>query len=146
MKFYTVAEVEAVFIPLIGFKMPAGFPSPAMDYMEDDIDMVKQLTPRPLSTFFAVCEGDSMIDAFIPPGAILTIDKSLTAQSGDIVVAFVDGGFTVKFLKFKDGKCFLVPANKHYAAIEITKEREMFVWGVVTNIVIDTKFIRACMH
>ena len=145
MKFFKLEEADPVLIPLIGFKIPAGFPSPAMDYLEDDIDMVKQLTPRPLSTFFGKCEGDSMIGAFIPPGAILAIDKSLTAKSGDIVVAYVDGGFTVKFLQLKDGKCFLVPANKNYAAIEITAEREMFVWGVVTNVVIDTKFIRLCM-
>lgn len=146
MKFYKLREVEAVLLPLVGVKIPAGFPSPAMDYLEDDIDMVKHLTPRPLSTFFAKCEGDSMIEAFIPPGAILTIDKSLTAQNGDIVVAFVDGGFTVKFIQFKKGKCFLIPANKNYAAIEITNEREMVVWGVVTNIIIDTKIIRLCMH
>lgn len=147
MKFYTSVQNKKTFIPFINFKVPAGFPSPAMDYMEERIDLSAQLAPRPLSTFYSYCEGDSMIDACIPPSAILVIDKSLTAKSGDIVVAFLNGGYTVKYIKFEGEKCFLIPANKKkkYPITEITEEMEMIVWGVVTNVVIDTKNIRLCM-
>ena len=146
MHCYKLLPATKLLLPLIDYKIPAGFPSPAMDYMEERIDLTKQLAPHPLSTFYSYCEGDSMIDACIPPNSILVIDKSLTAKSGDIVVAFLNGGYTVKYIKFEDNKCFLIPANKKkkYATIEITEEMEMIVWGVVTNVVIDTKNIRLC--
>ena len=79
---------NVVLVPLIDFKIPAGFPSPAMDYIEDRIDLAKQLAPHPLSTYYSYSEGDSILDACIPPNSILVIDKSLTAKSGDIVVAY----------------------------------------------------------
>ena len=137
---------NVVLIPLIDFKIPAGFPSPAMDYIEDRIDLAKQLAPHPLSTYYSYSEGDSMLDACIPPNSILVIDKSLTAKSGDIVIAYLNGGYTVKYIKFEGDKCFLIPANKKkkYPTIEVTEEMEMIVWGVVTNVVIDTKNIRLC--
>ncbi|MES2778046.1 MAG: translesion error-prone DNA polymerase V autoproteolytic subunit [Bacteroidota bacterium] len=133
-------------IPFFGSIVPAGFPSPAMDYIEERIDLTAQLAPHPLSTFYCFCEGDSMLDACIPPKAILVVDKSLTAKTGDIVVAYLQGGFTVKYIRFEDKKCYLVPANrkKKYPVIEVTEEMEMIVWGVVTNVVIDTKNIRLC--
>jgi len=117
-----------------------------MDYMEERIDLAKELAPHPLSTFYAYCDGDSMVDAFIPPNSILVIDKSLTAKTGDVVVAYLNGGFMVKYIKFTEGKCWLVPANKqkNYKTIEITEDMEMTVWGVVTNVVINTKNIRLC--
>ena len=131
-------------IPMTSFKVPAGFPSPALDYMEERIDLAKVLAPHPLSTFYAHCEGDSMIDACIPPNAILVIDRSVTAKSGDVVVAYVDGGYTVKYIRFDKGKCFLIPANKrkNYPVIEVTEHMGMMVWGVVINVVINTKDIR----
>ena len=146
MKFYEIIEGDAAIITLIDFKVPAGFPSPAMDYIEERIDLAQQLAPHPLSTYLFICEGDSMVDACIPAGAILVLDKSLTANSGDIVVAFLNGGYTVKYIKFQNGKCFLIPANKQkkYPITEVTEEMEMIVWGVVTNVVIDTKHIRLC--
>ncbi|MEO8768493.1 MAG: translesion error-prone DNA polymerase V autoproteolytic subunit [Ferruginibacter sp.] len=139
-------NLEIFSIPYIDFKIPAGFPSPAMDYIEERIDLSKELAPHPLSTFYAYCEGDSMLDAHIPPNAILVIDKSIEAKSGDIVVAYLNGGYTVKYIKFEAGKCYLVPANKKkkYPVIEVTEEMQMIVWGVVTNIVINTKNVRLC--
>ena len=146
MKFLETHIKNGILIPISHFKIPAGFPSPAMDYIEDRIDLTQQLAPHPLSTYYSYCEGDSMLDACIPPNAILVIDKSLTAKSGDIVVAFLNGGYTVKYIKFENNKCYLIPANKKkkYPVIEVTEEMEMIVWGVVTNVVIDTKYIRLC--
>lgn len=133
-------------IPLIGFKIHAGTPTPDFDYTDEKIDLAHQLAPRPISTFYSYCEGDSMIDACIPPKSILVIDKSLTAMSGDIVVAVVNGGFTVKYIKYENEKCFLIPANKKkkYFIIEVTADMEMSIWGVVTNVVINAKDIRLC--
>lgn len=145
-RFNHIIHEDGTFVTRLDFKVPAGFPSPAMDYMEDRIDLVKELVPNPLSTFYASCEGDSMLDAHIPPNAILVIDKSLTARNGDIVVAYLNGGYTVKYLKLQAGKCYLVPANasKNYPETEITQEMEMIVWGVVTNVIINTKHLRLC--
>jgi DNA polymerase V len=123
----------------------AGFPSPALDYAEERIDLNQVLVKHPLSTFIAECDSDSMINAFIPPGAKLVVDKSITPQNGDIVVAVLNGEFTLKFLKKNMHKCWLMPANKKYQPIEVTAEMDMQVWGVVVYILIDTKGIKRCM-
>jgi len=124
------------------FKVPAGFPSPAADYSEERIDLNKTLIKHPLSTFLIECEGTSMVNAFIPPKAKLLIDRSIAPKNGDIVLAVLNGEFTVKYLKKNDFKCWLIPANKKYKEIEITQEMEFTVWGVVTSVIInpnDTK-------
>src|SRR6218665_2573524 len=100
----------------------AGFPSPAMDYMEERISLDKELIKHPLSTFIIECSGDSMINAFIPPKARLVVDRSLTPKNGDIVLAIMNGEFTVKYLKKNDFKCWLVPANRKYPEIQVTEE------------------------
>jgi DNA polymerase V len=123
----------------------AGFPSPALDYMEERIDLNKVFIDHPLSTFIIECTGDSMINAFIPPKAKLIVDKSVTAQNGDIVVAEMNGDFTVKFLKKNDFKCWLIPGNSKYKEIEITEEMNLNIWGVVVKIIIDPKDVRKCM-
>lgn len=122
-----------------------GFPSPAMDYLEERIDLNKELITHPVSTFIVESTGDSMIQAFIPQNSKLIIDRSVIAQSGDIVLAVVNGEFTVKFLRKSNGKIFLVPANKKYKEIEITEEMNMQIWGVVQHIIIDAKNLRKCM-
>ena len=136
--------VEPVLVPLYLATVPAGFPSPAIDYMEERIDLAKQLAPHPLATFYVRSTGDSMLDAFIPPGSLLIVDKSLTPKNNDIVVAYLDGGFTVKYIELRSDACWLVPANKAkgYAPIRITEDMAMTVWGVVTSVVIETKTIQ----
>ena len=109
-----------------------------------NLDLAKQLAPNPISTYYCHCVGDSMIDACIPSKAILVVDKSVEAQTGDIVVAYINGGFTVKYIKFYEGKCFLVPANKKkkYPITEVTEDLEMVLWGVVINVVINAKLLK----
>ncbi|HMG67538.1 MAG TPA: translesion error-prone DNA polymerase V autoproteolytic subunit [Chitinophagaceae bacterium] len=126
-------------------EVKAGFPSPALDYMEERINLNDVLIQHPLSTFIIECSGDSMINAFIPPKAKLIVDKSITAQNGDIVVAVMNGDFTVKFLKKNDIKCWLIPGNSKYREIEITEEMNLQIWGVVVKIIIDPKDVRKCM-
>lgn len=131
-------------IPFITAPVRAGFPSPAMDYLEERIDLNKELIPHPLATFLIESAGDSMINAFIPPGAKLLVDRSVQPKNGDIVLAVIHGEFTVKFLKKNEFKCTLVAANRKYPDIEITPEMEMQVWGVVTAIIIEANEAKQC--
>jgi DNA polymerase V len=123
----------------------AGFPSPAGDYLEERIDLNAVLIKHPVSTFLIECEGNSMIDAFIPPRAKLVIDRSLHAKNGDIVLAVLNGEFTVKYLRRNDFKCWLVPANKKYKETEITDDMEFQVWGVVTSIIVNPNDTRCLL-
>lgn len=127
------------------FRVPAGFPSPALDYMQERIDLNKEFIPHPLSTFIIESAGYSMVNAFIPPKARLIVDRSLTPKNGDIVLAVLNGEFTIKFLKKNQYKCWLVPANSKFKEIEITAEMDMQIWGVVTNIITDVKDVKSCM-
>ena len=136
---------ESLTILTYDANIPAGFPSPAADYMEERIDLNKELVPHPNSTFVVSCQGDSMINAFIPAKAKLVVDRSVKPQNGSIVVAVVNGEFTVKYLRKNKHKCWLVPANSKYTEIEITEEMNMQVWGVVTNIIINPSDV-TCMH
>lgn len=128
----------------ISAAIPAGFPSPALDYMEDRIDLNKELISNPLSTFIVASEGTSMINAFIPPRAKLIVDRSLTPKNGDIILAVMNGEWTVKYLKKNDVKCWLCPANSKLKDIEVTEEMNMQVWGVVTTIIINTNDVKQC--
>lgn len=122
----------------------AGFPSPATDYMTQAIDLNKELVRHPAATFYGRVVGDSMIDAGVEEGDILVIDKSLDAQNGDMAVCFVDGEFTLKYLRFsdvtgRDGSVerhvSLVPANEKYPVIEVSEGTDFIMWGVVTYVI-----------
>ena len=146
MKFIQLLKpLQSLTILNYNANIPAGFPSPAADYMEERIDLNKELVPHPNSTFVVSCQGDSMINAFIPAKAKLVVDRSVKPQNGSIVVAVVNGEFTVKYLRKNKYKCWLVPANIKYSEIEITDEMNMQVWGVVTSIIINPTDVR-CMH
>ncbi|QEC69352.1 translesion error-prone DNA polymerase V autoproteolytic subunit [Panacibacter ginsenosidivorans] len=119
-----------------------GFPSPARDYLEERIDLNKLLIKNPLSTFYFWCQGNSMVNAYIPDKTLLVVDRSIEAQNGDIVVAAVNGEFIVRYLKKKERKCWLVPANNKYKDIEITAEMKAEIWGVVTSIISNPKEIK----
>jgi DNA polymerase V len=91
-----------------------------------------ELIKHPVATFFVRVSGDSMINAGIFPGDILMIDKAIEARHNHIVIAILNGEYTVKRLKVVDGKVFLWPENASYQPIEITETMEFQVWGVVT--------------
>jgi DNA polymerase V len=119
----------------------AGFPSPATDYMTQAIDLNKELVRHPAATFYGRVVGDSMIDAGVEEGDILVIDKSLEPQDGDMAVCFIDGEFTLKYLRFtlETGsgmkKLTLVPANDRYPSIEVDEGSDFKMWGVVTYVI-----------
>lgn len=121
-------------LPFADQGVKAGFPSPAQDYMTDSIDLNRELIRHPATTFYARASGDSMKDCGIDDGDLLVIDKALEPQDGDIVVAYIDGEFTLKTVRFDDNeKCiWLVPANKEYSPIKITEENNFLIWGVLT--------------
>lgn len=112
----------------------AGFPSPAQDYMSDSIDLNQELIRHPATTFYARAVGDSMKGCGIDDGDLLVIDKAIDPQEGDIVVAYIDGEFTLKKVKLEpDGSClWLIPANDEYPPIKVTDENDFIFWGVLT--------------
>ena len=125
-------------VPYFG-TIAAGFPSPAGDYMEDRIDLNREIVKRPSATFYFRCNGESMTGAFIPPKAILVVDRMEKPLSGSIVVAVVNREYTVKRLVIKAGRYYLVPENPKYKPVEITEGMDFEIWGVVTYIVSNAK-------
>lgn len=121
-------------LPLFLERISAGFPSPAQDYVERALDLNELCVKRPASTFFLRVEGDSMIEAGIFPDDVLVVDRSIHAKQGDIVIAALDGEFTVKELVLKP-RPMLLPRNAHYSPIEILDGSELEIFGVVTNVV-----------
>lgn len=113
----------------------AGFPSPADDYAECSLDLQALLVKHPAATFFVRVEGDSMKDAGMQTGDILVVDRALTPQSGKIVVALIDGEFTVKRFKITGEKIYLAPENPRYPSIEVTERSDFQIWGVVTYVI-----------
>ena len=110
----------------------AGFPSPAQDYLEQAIDLNKELIRHPASTFYGRVVGDSMRDEGIEEGDILVIDKSLELQNDDLAVCFIDGEFTVKRVRLEQNAAWLIPSNSEYPLIKVTADNNFIVWGVVT--------------
>ena len=122
-------------LPLVSSKVQAGFPSPAADYEETTLDINDIVVSNPAATFFVRVKGNSMIDANIKDGDILVVDKSIEATNGKIVIAVVDGEFTVKTLYNRDGIVKLIPANSNYPEITLKNEQELNIWGVVSYII-----------
>jgi len=122
-------------VPLFTAGVSAGFPSPADDFVDRSLDLNEYLIKHPAATFFVRVEGNSMIGSGIHPGDILIVDKSLEPHDGSIVIAVVNGEFTVKRLKRERGRCCLMPENPAYAPIEISGDMQLEVWGVVTYVI-----------
>ena len=118
-------------------EIKAGFPSPAQDYVENGIDLNRELVKNPSSTFFGRARGNSMEGAGIFDGDLLIIDKSLEPREGAIAVCFIDGEFTLKRIHFEkhDGlvtAIWLQPENEQFSPIKVTQDNQFIIWGVVT--------------
>lgn len=112
----------------------AGFPSPADDYLRDSLDFNRDLIKNPEATFYGRVSGDSMRDAGINEGDIAVIDRSLQPADGDVIVAYVNEEFTIKYLDLThkdEGYIELQPANPDYSPIRIDSTDNFRVWGVV---------------
>ena len=119
-------------VPLGGSMISAGFPSPADDTYES-FDISSHIVRHPAATFFMRVAGDSMVGAGIFDGDLVIVDRSLEVESGDIVVAVLDGEFTIKRFRRNPSTIELVPENPKYRKITLNEGMELEIWGVVTG-------------
>ena len=122
-------------LPLAGERIAAGFPSPADDYVEVGIDLNEQLIHHPTSTFFLKVSGDSMLGAGIHDGDLLIVDRSLEPRPGRVVVAVLDGAFTLKRLVRHQGRLRLEAANSAYPPLELHRCGDVQIWGVAIHVI-----------
>lgn len=120
---------------LVECLVPAGFPSPADDYLENPIDLNAFVTETPEATYLMRVSGDSMVGAHICDGDIVVVDTVTEARHNHVVVALVDGEMTLKRLRQQQGRWFLYPENRQYAPIELNESMEVVLWGVVTHVI-----------
>ena len=118
-------------IPLLTDSVSAGFPSPADDYTEENIDLNEHLISNPFSTFFLRVKGDSMINAGIKDKDLIIVDKSLIARPGNIIIAMIDGEFTIKRLSIKHNELYLKSENHNYPDFRFKNHIDVQIWGVV---------------
>ncbi len=126
---------EPLPLPLALEAVPAGFPSPADDYVETSIDLNEALIHHPSSTFFLRVSGDSMTGAGIHHDDLLIVDRSLEPRSGRIVVAVLEGAFTLKRLVRHQGRWRLAAAHDAYPPLELGEHQEACIWGVATHVI-----------
>lgn len=130
----TLVEKEELEMEFVA-DIKAGFPSPAADYAGDRIDIIKELSSHPETTFYAYVNGDSMRNAGLLDGDIIIIDKSLEPHNGDFIVATIDNEFTLKEFRLDEDKKagWLIPHNPDFQPIRVSAENNFKVWGVVTH-------------
>ena len=131
-KIFEPGELSSLELPLLE-DVPAGFPSPAADYIDKSLDLNEHLIKNKNSTYFVKVAGTSMLNAGIFDGDILIVDRSLAPDHNRIVIAVIDGELTVKRIKKVNGTLFLAPENDNFKPIPLTDDIDFQVWGVVTN-------------
>lgn len=142
LSFFAVREAGETKVPYVWTPLKAGFPSPAQDYMEEEIDLVNLLGMNKPSVFIVRVDGHSMTDAHVPDRSYLVVDRSLKPMPNDIVVAVLNGEFTVKTLVKSATGWMLYPENSLYDPIVVRDSDTFQVWGVVAQVVIDRKEMR----
>lgn len=113
--------------------IPAGWPSPSEDYIEDSLDLHQMMVRNPAATYFLRAMGHSMTGAGINDGDLLVVDRSKTPAPGKVVIAVVDGELTIKRLVKKGGRVLLASENPDYPDFDITGREDASIWGVVTH-------------
>lgn len=142
LTFFAIRETGEMSLPFVPTPVKAGFPSPAQDYTEEDIDLVYLLGMDKPSVFVVRVDGHSMTDAHVPDKSYLVVDRSLKPMPNDIVVAVLNGEFTVKTLVKASAGWMLYPENAMYDPIPIREGDSFHVWGVVAQVVIDRREMR----
>ncbi len=135
IEFYTPNYSTKLKLPFVSNGISAGFPSPADDFLDINIDLNKHLIKNPSTTFYGRVKGDSLNDAGIHDGDLLIVDKSLEPINGKIAVCFIDGEFTVKRIKLEKDIVWLLAENKDYPPIKVTKDNDFVIWGIVINVI-----------
>ena len=131
-----------LFIPLVNEAVSAGFPSPAEDYIELGIDLNKYLIKHPISTFFLRVSGNSMNNAGIYNNDLLIIDRSINPNPGHIVVALLDGEFTLKRLIKEKNNYYLKADKENYPAINLYEYLDIEIWGVAIYSIHELKRLK----
>jgi DNA polymerase V len=122
-------------VPFFDSAVSAGFPSPADDFIENKLDLNELVVKHPAATYYVRAQGGSMKNAGISSGDVLVVDRSLNVMDGNIVIASIDGEFTVKRVKKINNGLYLVPENEDYKPIKIEQGDDFQVFGVVTYVV-----------
>jgi DNA polymerase V len=122
-------------IPLYLTPVYAGFPGATSDYVERSLDLNEYMVSHPTSTFFVRASGQSMINAGINDGDILVVDRSIEPKNGKVVIAVLDGDFTVKRVLKRGERLFLMPENPAYQPIEVKEDDSMEIWGTITFVI-----------
>ncbi len=122
-------------IPFYQSNVPAGFPSPAEDFMDLDLNLQEYLIQHPSATFCVRVTGDSMRNAGIFSGDVMVVDRALEPKNNAVVLAVLNGEFTVKRIQKKDDALYLKPENENFQTIKISEEMNFMVWGVVTHVI-----------
>lgn len=122
-------------LPLFLSRVPAGFPSPADDYVERSLDLGEALVENEEATFYVRVAGDSMTGAGIHDGDILVVDRSVEPAEGDVVIAALGGELTVKRYEVQGGRPCLVPEAEGHDPIPVREGQELIVWGVARHVV-----------
>lgn len=135
LQFFTPKTSNSNGAIFIDTGISAGFPSPADDFKETRISLDEELITNKEATFFAKVNGQSMIGAGLDDNDLLIIDRSLEPENNKIAICFLDGEFTVKRLKVKNGEVWLQPENPNYPIIKITEENDFVIWGIVTSVI-----------
>jgi DNA polymerase V len=132
---YSASSTYQLELPVVSAGISAGFPSPAMDFIDLTIDMNRHLIKHPSATFYGRVKGHSMKDVGIFDGDLLVIDKSLEPKNDKIAVCYLDGEFTVKRIKVDNGCIWLVPANTDFQPIRVNEDNDFLIWGIVTHVI-----------
>ena len=124
---------SALRVPMMAWSAAAGFPSPAEDYVDRPLDFNELLIEHPAATFAIRIEGESMTGAGIFPGDIAVVDRARQPVNGNVVLALLDGAFTVKRYRIKDGTVWLQAENPAFPDMPIADGQALEVWGVITR-------------
>lgn len=135
IEIYQITNNHSLTIPFVETPISAGFPSPALDYIDKSIDLNTLLIKHPSATFFGRVSGFSMKDAGIDDGDILIIDRSIEPMDNKIAVCFIDGEFTAKRIRLIKGELWLYPENDKFKPIKVTEENNFIIWGIVTFVI-----------
>jgi len=134
-EFFSPSFDKELYVDFAGFSVPAGFPSPADEYLEPKLNLNELLIKHPSATFFVRVQGDSMTGAGIFNGDILIVDRALEPKNGDIAVCVIDGEFTVKRLEIINDELYLAAENGQYKPIKVSEFQDFRVWGIVTYVI-----------
>jgi len=132
---YSALSETELELPLVSGGISAGFPSPALDFVDMSIDLNKHLIKHPSATFYGRVKGQSMKNEGINDGDLLIIDKSIEPVNDKIAVCYIDGEFTIKKIKLEKDACWLIPANEKYEPIKVTQDNDFLIWGIVTHVI-----------